>query len=222
MLLLIRNINTLCQYVSLNLCSIFFNIQQIVYSYQAIWVEVGSSKLVVTFNLVGGPFNLLSTTAWYVSMIFSNMGLYAACWARSMRHGSLEPKTLWSRTEAQRLRNAATTEADILTFIACWHQRLLTSLIVPLIYHGQPMLVWFPPLYLCYTPLCQRGKRTSTHALQIQPAWPSLIRLVPRGHWLYRIDRFSASSGKYFNNLCHLILKTTMSNFLWFSTPRIN
>ena len=46
----------------------------------------GCSKVVPTFNHVGGSFNLFMATTGDVWIIFSNLGLCAACWARFMRH----------------------------------------------------------------------------------------------------------------------------------------
>ena len=53
----------------------------------------GVSKVVATFNHVGGSFNLFMATTWDVRIIqsFSNLGLCAACWARFICHHELWP-----------------------------------------------------------------------------------------------------------------------------------
>ena len=56
------------------------------------WVGVGGlSKVVATFNHVGGSFNLFMVTT---GNVFSNLGLCAACWAHFMCHHELWPTSV--------------------------------------------------------------------------------------------------------------------------------
>ena len=61
------------------------------------WVGVGFfSKVVATFNHVGGSLNLFMATTGDVWIIpsFSNLGICAACWARFMCYHRLCPTTV--------------------------------------------------------------------------------------------------------------------------------
>ena len=63
----------------------------------SMWVVVGGfSKVVATFNHVGGSLNLFIATIGDVWIIpfFSNLGLCAACWARFMCHHELWPTSV--------------------------------------------------------------------------------------------------------------------------------
>ena len=56
------------------------------------WVGGGFCKVVATFSHVGGSFNLFITTTWGGCLnnpIFSNLALFASCWAHVMCHHKL-------------------------------------------------------------------------------------------------------------------------------------
>ena len=62
---------------------------------QSVCVSVGFSKVVATFNHVGGSFNLfMATTRGYLNPSFWILGLCAACWARFMCHHELWPTSV--------------------------------------------------------------------------------------------------------------------------------
>ena len=64
--------------------------------YAVTWAGVwGFSKVVATFNHLGGSFNLfMAATGCLNNPIFSNLGLCAACWARFMCHHELWPTSV--------------------------------------------------------------------------------------------------------------------------------
>ena len=72
------------------------NLQDVLFYCQ--WVGVGGfSKVVATFNHVGGSFNLLLPPpgdVWIIPSEFSNLRLCTACWARFMCHHELWPTSV--------------------------------------------------------------------------------------------------------------------------------
>ena len=62
-----------------------------------LWVGVGGfSKVVATFNRVGGSFSLFmaTTRGCLNNPIFSNLGLCAVCWAHFVCHHELQPTSV--------------------------------------------------------------------------------------------------------------------------------
>ena len=70
------------------------NVQDVLFYCQ--WVGVGGfSKVLATFNHVGGSFKLLWPPPGCLNnAIFSGLGLCAACWARFMCHHELWPTSV--------------------------------------------------------------------------------------------------------------------------------